>query len=191
MWRSAANGSETNDLAIVQLSSNVTGVTPAPILNPASTVPVLGQTGYLVGFGYGGTGTTGYSFNTTTGKRAATNALDAYGLIAGNSVSYPVNSATGNAILSDFDAPPDDTTAGVANQLGSATPTSLEGTLAPHDSGGGLFVQNGSTSNYYLVGINESNSSDGRLRHDQRRHPARPVLRLHRSKRPRTRKRTA
>ncbi len=61
-----------NDIAIFKLDRPVTGVTPSPIYR---ATPVVGQLLTLVGFGYGGTGTTGSDGIYGT-KRVGTTPID-------------------------------------------------------------------------------------------------------------------
>jgi len=122
------NGSAQNgfDLALVRLSSPVTNVTPASLYTGNGE---LGQVGTSVGFGQGGTGTTGATSSTGT-KRAGTNVIDIDGATyAGWSPSV---------LLSDFDRP-----GTPANLWGSPTPTPLEYLVAPGDSGSGVFIDVG------------------------------------------------
>ncbi|MEI9959753.1 MAG: trypsin-like serine protease [Limisphaerales bacterium] len=123
------NGS---DFGLVHLSSSVTAIPPAMLYTGTSE---FGQIGTYVGYGFSGTGLTGWSNTTGNEKRAFQNVID------GN---------FGNpAILlgSDFDNP--HTTAD--NGFGSAIPLPLEGCVTPGDSGGGVFIQDG--SQYYLAGV--------------------------------------
>ncbi len=110
------------DIALVRLSTPVTGFTPATLAPSSEYV----EEGTIVGFGTTGTGDTG---NTGAGgtKRAGNNMIDAIG--NGTSVSS-------NILLVDFDKP------GVtsASSYGDTTPLPLEYLDAPGDSGGGLFV---------------------------------------------------
>jgi hypothetical protein len=118
------NPSDGNDFALVQLSSSLTPIPPP--LYTGSTL--LGQTATFVGYGFTGTGLTGY--RTLDGqKRGFQDVVD-------------VNNANfGNTALvfgATFQSP--------AN---NALP--LEGCVAPGDSGGGVFVSDG--SQYYLAGV--------------------------------------
>ena len=118
------------DLALVQLNRAVTNVSPAPLLTRFNEV---GQLGTYVGFGYTGTGLTGYT-RYDGRKRGAYNSVDATGAIYGWSPRL---------LLSDFDHP-----RGTTNRLGSPRPYFLEGSVAPGDSGGALFI------NQWLAGVN-------------------------------------
>lgn len=120
------------DFGLVQLSTPVSGVTPATLYTGSAD---LGEnlTGTYVGSGYTGTGLTGYT--TLDGqKRAFEDVLD--GDVGNPSL----------VLCSDFDNP-----GGTANTFGSATPLTLEGCVAPGDSGGGVFMTVDSQT--YLEGV--------------------------------------
>jgi hypothetical protein len=119
------NASGGSDLGLVHLSSSLTPI-PPPLLYTGSTL--LGQTATFVGYGFTGTGLTGWK--TLDGqKRGFQDVVDVNNSNFGNTTS--VFGAT-------FDSP--------AN---NALP--LEGCVAPGDSGGGVFVSDG--SQYYLAGV--------------------------------------
>ncbi len=128
-WNGNAFGG--NDFGLVHLSTPVTSVTPVTLFTGASAI---GQTATYVGYGFTGTGLTGWK--TFDGqKRAFQNVVDG---------------DFGNPALilgSDFDNP--NTTAN--NSFGSPIPLPLEGCVAPGDSGGGVFLTIGSQS--YLAGV--------------------------------------
>jgi secreted trypsin-like serine protease len=140
------------DIALVKLSGNVTNVTPAVLYSGSSE---LGLTATWVGFGQSGTGITGA--DTPRGiARGATNVIDAFY----DPTTGDASQTDGTTILADFD----DGTGfpGGNNTLGeppfplswsSATPTQYEGSLAPGDSGGGVFATISST--VVLVGVND------------------------------------
>ena len=130
---SSWNGDALNgyDIALVRLSTAVVGVTPATLYAGPSEV---GQTGTYVGFGFTGTGLTGWQFLDNQ-KRAFENVID--GDFGNPSV----------LLGSDFDNP--HTIAD--NAFGDAAPLPLEGCVAPGDSGGGVFLTVGSAS--YLAGV--------------------------------------
>lgn len=127
------NGNAFNgyDLALVRLSAPVFGVAPAA-LYPGSAE--FGQTATFVGFGFTGTGLTGWQ-SLDNQKRAFQNVID--GDFGNPSV----------LLGSDFDNP--HTTAD--NAFGAAVPLTLEGCVAPGDSGGGVFLTVGAQS--YLAGV--------------------------------------
>ena len=120
-----------NDFGLVHLASSLTAIPPAMFYTGSVET---NQVGTFVGYGFTGTGLTGWK--TIDGqKRAFKNVID------GN---------FGNPYLllgADFDNPnnPGD------NWFGSATPLTLEGCVAPGDSGGGVFIQQG--PQYYLAGV--------------------------------------
>jgi Trypsin len=127
------NGNSLNgfDVALVQLSASVLGVTPATLYSGSEE---FGQAGTYVGFGFTGTGLTGWR-TLDNQKWAFQNVID--GDFANPSV----------LLGSDFDNPhtPAD------NAFGDATPLALEGCVAPGDSGGGVFLDFGSQS--FLAGV--------------------------------------
>jgi len=131
------NGTAFNgyDFGLVQLSTPVLGIAPATLYTGSDDLGPGGNylTGTYVGFGFTGTGLTGYT--TLDGqKRAFENVLD--GNVGNPSL----------VLCSDFDNP-----AGTANTFGSATPLTLEGCVAPGDSGGGVFITVDSQT--YLEGV--------------------------------------
>lgn len=115
-----------NDFGLMELNTPVTNVTPAALYTGTSE---FGQIGTYVGYGFTGTGLTGWK--TLDGKKRAFQ----------------------NVIDSDFNNPallygslfidPH------ATNGSSALP--LEGCVAPGDSGGGVFIQDG--AQYYLTGV--------------------------------------
>jgi hypothetical protein len=126
------------DIALVQLSSSITNVTPAARYTGTSE---LGALGTAVGFGKTGTGLTGAT--TFDGKkRAGQNVIDRF-----------YSSTNNRVLLSDFDNP----TNSADSAFGSSTPTSLEYLIAPGDSGGGLFVDFGQGA--LLAGVHSYGSA--------------------------------
>ena len=133
------NALDGNDFGLVHLSTPVTSVTPVTLFT--GTAP-LGQTGTWVGYGFTGTGLTGYQTSLGIQKRAFQNVLDG---------------TFQNSLLlgSDFDSP--ETSA--YNLWGDATPLPLEGCVAPGDSGGGVFLTIGSQT--FLAGVISFESRKG------------------------------
>jgi hypothetical protein len=127
------NGNVFNgyDFGLVHLSTPVVGVTPATLYTGSAEV---GLTATYVGFGFTGTGLTGWK-TLDNQKRAFQNVTD------GN---------YGNpAILLgfDFDNPHNTND----NAFGDAFPLPLEGAVAPGDSGGGVFLTIDAQT--YLAGV--------------------------------------
>ncbi len=120
-----------SDFGLVHLSTSVTGILPATLYAGSAE---YGQVGTAVGFGFTGTGLTGY--NTLDGKeRGFQNMIDG---------------DFGNPTLvigCDFDNPH----SSADNGFGDPMPLTLEGCVAPGDSGGGLFITIGGQT--YLAGI--------------------------------------
>lgn len=127
-----------NDIALVKLSAPVVGVTPATLYTGLSDV---GKVGTHVGFGLTGDGFSGGNSGPFI-KRAGTNVIDMLGTTVGISP---------NLLLADFDSPD-----GTGNSFGwagsSATPTDNEVSIAPGDSGGGLFIEE-SPGQWRLAGV--------------------------------------
>ncbi len=127
------NGDAFNgyDIALVRLETPVAGVAPAA-LYPGSLE--IGQTATFVGYGFTGTGLTGWQ-TLDSQKRAFQNVVDGdFG-------------SPSRLLGSDFDNP--HTIAD--NAFGAAVPLALEGCVAPGDSGGGVFLHDGFQS--YLAGV--------------------------------------
>ena len=127
------NGNAFNgyDFALVRLSTPVLGVTPASLYTGNSDI---GQTGTFVGYGFTGTGLTGWNMLDNQ-RRAFQNVIDG-------------NFGNPSVLLgSDFDNPlnPAD------SDFGDANPLTLEGCVAPGDSGGGVFIFESGQS--YLAGV--------------------------------------
>jgi secreted trypsin-like serine protease len=131
----------THDIALIELNAPVAGVTPAQIYTGTNEI---GKNGHSVGYGFGGTGTTGFINNTYGTKRAMQNVIDL--IILPDGTINP----NGTILLSDFDSPD-----GTNNSLGpwgsSATPLGLEGMGAPGDSGGPVFIEVGGI--WYIAGV--------------------------------------
>lgn len=128
------NGSSYNgnDIGLVHLGSSLDAIPPAMLYTGTAE---SGQVGTYVGYGFTGTGLTGYQTALGIQKRAFQNVIDGH---------------FGNPSIvlgSDFDNPnnPAD------NGFGSPTPLLLEGNVAPGDSGGGVFITIGSQA--YLIGV--------------------------------------
>jgi len=124
----AWNGYGTNggDFALVHLNTPVTSVTPATLFTGISE---LGMVGTYVGYGFTGTGLTGYK--TLDGnKRAFQDIID-------TDFNNPTN-VYGSLFINPHNP-----------STGTAQP--LEGCVAYGDSGGGVFVQVG--SQYELTGV--------------------------------------
>lgn len=119
------NASDGSDFALVHLSSSLSNILPPPLYSDSS---LLGQTATFVGYGLTGTGLTGY--RTLDGqKRGFQDVVDVNNVYFGN---------TNFVFGATFDSP-----------TNGALP--LEGCVAPGDSGGGVFVLDG--SQYYLAGV--------------------------------------
>jgi hypothetical protein len=138
----------TADIALIELNAPVAGVTPAQIYTGTNEI---GKQGHSVGYGSTGTGITGYISNTYGTKRAMRNIIDL--IIFPNGTISP----NGTILLSDFDSPGD-----ANNGLGSGsspTPLDLEGIVAPGDSGGPVFIEEGGI--WYIAGVHSFISDPG------------------------------
>src|SRR5277367_6335553 len=120
------------DFGLVHLGSPVSSVSPVMLYTGSSE---FGQVATWVGYGFTGTGLTGYQTSLGNQKRAFQNVID------GN-----FNNPS-QLLGSDFDNP--NTTAD--NVWGDATPLPLEGCVSPGDSGGGVFLTIDSQT--YLAGV--------------------------------------
>jgi len=133
------------DIGLFHLSAAPPNITPAQIYTGTTE---LNRIGTFVGYGKTGTGLTGAT--TFDGrKRGAQNMLDAY------------YNSTQRIFLSDFDNP--NPYAFFDNLVGSRTPLYIEGLIAPGDSGGPVFITDGTTR--YIAGVNSfvgANFFDGK-----------------------------
>lgn len=119
-------GTAGNDFGLMELNTPITNVTPATLYTGTTE---FGQVATYVGYGFTGTGLTGWK--TLDGKRRAfQNTIDSTfnnpALVYGSLFINPHDSSAGNALP-------------------------LEGCVAPGDSGGGVFIQDG--SQYLLAGV--------------------------------------
>lgn len=131
-----------NDIALLKLSipsNSPPTVTPSNLWSPSNGSEV-GKQAVAAGFGRGGTGVTGAQGSAGV-KRAGSNMIDAtgdqYGLASG-------------ILLLDFDDPINSQYDN-GNNFGLADPISEEYSIAPGDSGGPLFVHDG--SEYLVAGV--------------------------------------
>ncbi|HEY1922345.1 MAG TPA: trypsin-like serine protease [Tepidisphaeraceae bacterium] len=145
----AFDSSQGNDLALIELSAPVTTAAPA-VLYKSSLGSELTQTATMVGYGYTGTGSAGYT-NLTYGTRLAIqNTIDAFGqqtVTTGTGLQISLSNFSSNLMFTDFDNPKDPT----ESAMGGTMPVAMEGASSPGDSGGGLFLTVG--SNTYLAGV--------------------------------------
>ncbi len=113
------------DLALLQLSAPITGVT-LPVLNTVAAEQ--GRMGTFVGIGMAGTGDVGAFISAGT-ARGFNNMIDMLG-------SQYDAAASDNLMLADFDSP----TNPALSFMGDSTPLQLEGNIAAGDSGGGTWI---------------------------------------------------
>jgi hypothetical protein len=133
------------DLALFRIQQQAGG----PALPNASQVATLytgtaelNKTSTNVGYGYGGTGTTGENpaaFPRGV-RRLGENMIDAYGTQNGATIDLGTNPAGAQYLIADFDNP---LAPSAANGLAGAV-TSLESGLGTGDSGGGVYINDGS-----------------------------------------------
>jgi V8-like Glu-specific endopeptidase len=143
------------DMALVRLASPIAGISAADLYNGSSEA---GSTITMVGYGRTGTGSTGDTLAAGT-RRAGMNVADGVG--GGVVGSLNLAGWSANLIFSDFDEPGDTS----ESLMGGNTPLGLEGSTAPGDSGGGVFIDvSGST---YLAGVTSLGASiDGQTNSD-------------------------
>lgn len=131
------------DIALVHLSKSVPGITPAKRYTGNME---RGVTTTMVGYGMTGNGLTG-STGLDGNKRAAQNVIDQY--------------QNSRLMLADFDNPKNRSD----SSMGSSTALTLEGMIAPGDSGGGMFITSG--KNTYLAGVTSfAGAFDGQVNSD-------------------------
>ncbi len=122
------------DIGLIHLSTPVSNVTPAPLYTGYGE---LNSVGVISGFGMTGTGLTGATIIDGE-RRAGFNSIDA---MFGNPKKSRI-------MLSDFDNP----LHGNDNNFGSAVPLELEYMVASGDSGGPMFIKDG--SGLSVAGVN-------------------------------------
>ncbi len=151
------DSSEGNDLALIELNTPITSIAPAPLYT-SSLGSELTQTATMVGYGYTGTGSAGYTNGTYGTRLGIQNVLDAFGgqtTTTGTNGSLSLANYSSNLMFTDFDEPGDPS----VSLMGGTTPLPLEGSSAPGDSGGGLFLTvNGTT---YLAGVTDFGITTG------------------------------
>jgi hypothetical protein len=137
------------DIGLFHLTSTPENISPARIYTGTTE---LNRIGTFVGYGKTGTGLTGATVFDGR-KRGAQNMLDAY------------YNSTNRILLSDFDNP--NPYAFFDSLVGSRTPLYIEGLIAPGDSGGPVFITDGTTR--YIAGVNSfvgGNFFDGKADSD-------------------------
>jgi secreted trypsin-like serine protease len=124
-----------NDLALLRLSSNVSGVTPIGLYSSNQTHL---KDCTVVGFGGTGTGSSGWTGGYDVLRRAGTNVVD-----GSTSRNFSFNSLNfTNTLITDFDSPAGNTNSLAA--LGSSpNATNLEMNVIFGDSGGALLIDDG------------------------------------------------
>jgi hypothetical protein len=132
-----SDGPNSYDLGLLYLSAPIPTATPAQMFRYDVPTSIIGKEATYVGVGFTGTGITGAQ-SSLIELRAFTNLIEFYG-------EQYFRSNT--AFVSDFDN--HDGTINRADSIAAAT--RLEGSIAPGDSGGGVFVTEGGVR--YLIGI--------------------------------------
>jgi hypothetical protein len=146
-WTGSGFGS---DLALVKLSSAVTGVTPATIYTDNAE---LTKTGSLVGFGFTGTGATGNLGGGQETLRGAQNKIDLFVTTSGSFSN--TDGADRKTLFADFDAPAGFTdleSRVPPNFSGGTDAITREGTINAGDSGSPLFIEV-TPNNWQLAGV--------------------------------------
>ncbi|MEM1082979.1 MAG: trypsin-like serine protease [Verrucomicrobiota bacterium] len=139
------SGSFESDFALLFLSTAVGNVAAAEIWQYSDSMSMIGVEASWVGHGFVGSGRTG--FVGISQFRALTNVID----VLGGHPDYPT--LPSSSFVADFDHPDGSTN----TPASSPTATRLEGSLAPGDSGGGVFTSIGGRD--YLIGINSYGST--------------------------------
>jgi len=138
-------------IGIIQLSSDVTGITPATLYTGTAE---LNQLSTMVGYGTAGTGLTGNVLAAGT-RRAGQNIIDIFG------GTGALTGWSDRILFSDFDRPGDPS----ESIFGSTSAITYEASIAPGDSGGGTFIEIGGS--YYLTGVHSLGASvDGNTNSD-------------------------
>ncbi|MEM9019854.1 MAG: sigma-70 family RNA polymerase sigma factor [Planctomycetota bacterium] len=133
-----------NDIALIQLTTDVQGVDPAALYQPTGVQDeLIGQTATYTGYGQTGQGSTGAS-GSTGSFGAGQNQIDAFG-----GDNFMLSGYDDSIFFSDFDDP-QSATDGLLWSDNNALAT--EYLIAPGDSGGGVFVE--IEGQDYLVGVN-------------------------------------
>jgi len=125
------------DVALVQLSSAVTNVTPAQVYRGHSE---FNQLGTFVGVGRTGTGLTGDTIDDGI-KRAGTNVIDGTMRRSNHGLLEAISKIkrTTRTFAADFDEPGNP----LNSHIGSPDPTDLEYLISRGDSGGPVFIDDG------------------------------------------------
>ena len=159
------------DIALIQLASSVSNVTPALINASYDESSSIGQTIYFAGVGALGDGINGVSFPDNSRRFAGANVLDRVNSEVSHGLSSLLYSGGKGGVLGfDFDSPTgsDNSLDGSIfyGRLGSGSsdpmPIPLEATSASGDSGGPVFARLGES--WRLVGVSSygtTNSIDG------------------------------
>jgi V8-like Glu-specific endopeptidase len=135
-----------DDLALLQLSTPITTVAPTPLYY-SGLGSLRGQTATVIGYGYTGTGLTGYSTANVGTRRGMQDIIYAFGggIVVGGTTGDPTENSleqfSSNILFTQFEAP-ETAMQQSTNTMGglNAVPLALAGATAPGDSGGGVFV---------------------------------------------------
>jgi len=146
------NGS---DIALLELSSPITSVTPATIYRGNSELTADVTT---VGYGKTGNGQTGSDLAAGT-RRAGNNIIDSYVFFPGGEQVFAstIDAADRTGLVWDFDSPVGDPQHVNTNVFGSALPVDLEYQIAPGDSGGGSYIQ--IAGSWFLAGVTSGDAN--------------------------------
>ncbi len=127
-----------NDIAVIALDERITSVDPAGLVD---TAPAVGTLATIVGYGTTGVGSDPLGQFFDLRRRAATNIIEAISNFSGG--------LPNGLLFTDFENPDDPAS---FDFFGDPTVSPLEGTTAPGDSGGALFVQD-ADGNFLLAGV--------------------------------------
>ncbi|MEM1446184.1 MAG: trypsin-like serine protease [Planctomycetota bacterium] len=131
------------DLALVKLTEPVTDIAPATLRSESARFSEFNQRAIIIGTGKSGFGDTGVQ-RTKQHNRLAINRVDG---IVGD-----------NILITDFDSPFTNT-----SQSGDAQATRLEGGLVAGDSGGPMFIREGSAWTLAAVAVYASTADPAGL----------------------------
>ncbi|MCA9247056.1 MAG: trypsin-like serine protease [Planctomycetales bacterium] len=149
-WNGDLN--DGSDIALMRLSSAISGVTPAQIYRGSNE---LNATVTMVGYGKTGTGQTGSNLASGT-RRAGDNIIDRYAILGGGFATTTMDGANRTGLVWDFDSPTGDPQHASTNLYGSDVPIGLEYSIAPGDSGGGSYIFE--SGQWWLAGVHSGDA---------------------------------
>jgi autotransporter-associated beta strand protein len=137
---------EGQDLALLQLATPITNVTPAQIYT-SSLGSEIGLTATVVGYGLTGNGNSGDTNGSPGTRQAMQDIIYAFGgqTVTGGTPTHPTHTSlsgiSSNILFTQFESPVTNQQQNTNTMGGtSATPLTLAGATTPGDSGGGVYV---------------------------------------------------